>query len=314
MKNASANANIAGSVKKAVIPVAGLGTRFLPASKNVAKELFPIVDKPILLYNVEEIVSAGIEELILVTGPGKTSIEEFFKPSKQLEDALAKSGKSEWLDSWRSACAKIKVTSVRQEQPLGLGHAVLCAATAVGGEAFALLLGDEIMISKHGKKSGIGQLIHTFEQTGVSTVAVMKVPDSDIHKYGMVQVEKTQIKENLWKILDVVEKPGLLGREKFLPNNFALPGRYVFSPAIFDRLREIKPGRNGELQLTDAMTLVAKEEGLLSGLRATILDTVRYDAGDKLGYLVANVELGMQHPEIGEAFQAYLKTKFGGRL
>lgn len=290
-------------IRKAVIPVAGLGTRFLPVTKTVPKELLPIVDKPILLYNVEEIVAAGIEELILVSGRGKTAIEDFFDTSYELEDTLAKSGKSGWLKHLREITAKLKVVSIRQGSALGLGHAILTAQPAVGDEPFAVLLGDELMISHRGQASGIGQLIDVFTETKMSAVAVMEVEDSEVGKYGIVDV--TEKAPRLWSVNDVVEKPAP-GKA---PSRLALPGRYVFDNEIFNCLREVKPGRNGELQLTDGMALLAKRKGLL----ATTLDVTRYDAGDKLGYLMANVELGLDHPEIGAAFQSYLKNKFGGR-
>lgn len=290
-------------IRKAVIPVAGLGTRFLPATKTVPKELLPIVDKPILQYNVEEIAAAGIEEVILIAGRGKSAIEDFFDKSYEVEDVLEKSGKSEWLKPLRDLTSKITVISLRQHAALGLGHAVLCAAPVVGDEPFAVLLGDELMIAKAGKPSGIAQLIKVFEETKTSTVAVMEVDEKDTSKYGIVAVENKG--PQLWKVTDVVEKPA----PGQAPSRLALPGRYVFDAEIFKCLREVKPGRNGEIQLTDGMTLLAKRKGLL----ATTLDTQRFDAGDKLGYLIANVELGIQHGEIGTAFHNYLKNRFGGR-
>lgn len=266
-------------VKKAVIPAAGLGTRFLPATKTIPKEMFPLVDKPILLQNAEEIEAAGFNELILVLGPNKAATEKFFEDYKGL-----------------------KITIVRQEKPLGLGHAVLCAEPAVGRSPFAVLLGDEITLQRPGRPPGIAQLAKVFEETKTSAVAVMEVPPEDVSRYGIVAAEVRG--PNLWSVTDVIEKPAL----EQAPSRLALPGRYVFDPEIFDDLRSLSPGKNGEIQLTDAMTKLARRKGLL----AMQLDADRFDAGDKLGYLKASIELGLRHPEIGEALNAYLKARFGG--
>ncbi len=266
-------------IRKAVIPAAGLGTRFRPATKTIPKELFPIVDRPILLYNIDEIVAAGFEEVILVIGPTKQAIVDFFD----------------------SSFKDIKVTFVRQEKPLGLGHAVLTAAQAVGREPFAVLLGDELMLSKPGQPSGIAQLAKVHQETGLSAVAVMEVPEQDVVKYGIVAVKEKG--PNLWTVQDVVEKPAVADA----PSRLALPGRYVFTPEIFDYLRETKPGKNGEIQLTDGMTRVAQKHGML----ALKLDTIRFDAGDKLGYIEAGIEIGLNHPEIGPALKKYLHERFG---
>ena len=267
-------------IKKAVIPAAGLGTRFMPATKSIPKEMFPIVDKPILLYNIEEIIAAGIEEVILVLSSTKAAIENFF-------------------DDYD----KIKVTKVRQEKALGLGHAVLCADQAVGDQPFAVLLGDEIMIQKPGRPSGIAQLCKVFEKTGTSAVAVMEVPEQDVVKYGIVGVMENG--PNLWTVNHVVEKPSVAAA----PSRLALPGRYVFDPDIFKFLRDTKPGRNGEIQLTDGMTALAKSKGML----ALKLDAERFDAGDKLGFMQVNIEMGLRHPEIGPQLEKYLKERFGGQ-
>jgi UTP--glucose-1-phosphate uridylyltransferase len=290
-------------IRKAVIPVAGLGTRFLPATKTIPKEMLPIVDKPTLLYIVEEIVAAGIEQVVLIAGRGKTAIEDFFDTSYELEDTLEKAGRDELLKPFRSVVKNLKVVSLRQHVALGLGHAVLCAEPAVGREPFAVLLGDEIMIPRPGKPSGIAQLTRLYEQTQTSAVAVMEVAPSEVSKYGIVKV--TEKSPGLWNVHDVVEKPA----PERAPSRLALPGRYVFDGAIFDDLKEIKPGKNGEIQLTDAMTRLAQRQGLL----ATTLDAERFDAGDKLGYLQANIELGLRHPQIGPALESYLKARFGGK-
>lgn len=267
-------------IRKAVIPAAGLGTRFRPATKTVPKELFPLVDRPILLYNIDEIVAAGFEEVVLVIGPTKQAIIDFFDDS----------------------FTDIKVTFVRQDKALGLGHAVLTAAEAVGDEPFAVLLGDELMLNKPGQPSGIAQLAQVFAKTGTSTVAVMEVAAAEVVKYGIVAVEERAA--NLWTVTNVIEKPAVVAA----PSRLALPGRYVFVPQIFDYLRHTKPGKNGEIQLTDGMTELARKDGLL----AMQLDTIRFDAGDKLGYLQANIEIGLAHPEVGPGLRKYLQERFGG--
>jgi UTP--glucose-1-phosphate uridylyltransferase len=281
--------------------VAGLGTRFLPATKTVPKEMLPLVDKPTLLYIVEEIVAAGIEQIVLIAGRNKTAIEDFFDTSYELEDTLEKAGRSELLKPFYETVKNLKVISLRQNKALGLGHAVLCAEPAVGAEPFAVLLGDEVMLPKPGKPSGIAQLTRLYAETGKSSVAVMEVPASDVSKYGIVKVSEN--KPGLWNVHEVIEKPPV----DQAPSRLALPGRYVFDAAIFEDLKQIQPGRGGEIQLTDAMTRLAQRQGLL----ATTIDALRFDAGDKLGYLKANVEIGLSHPQVGAAFEVYLRERFG---
>ena len=289
-------------ISKAVIPVAGLGTRFLPATKTIPKEMLPIVDKPTLLYIMEEIVAADISEVVLIAGRGKTAIEDFFDTSYEVEDTLEKAGRTELLKPVHEIIKRLRVVSIRQHVALGLGHAVLCAEPAIGREPFAVLLGDEIMITEPGRPSGIAQLARVFEETQLSTVAVMEVTASEVSKYGIVKVSEKG--PNLWSVLGVVEKPEV-GQA---PSRLALPGRYVFAGGIFEDLRQTRPGRGGEIQLTDAMTQLARREGML----ATVIDAQRFDAGDKLGYLMANVELALRHPQIGAAFERYLRQRFGG--
>lgn len=291
------------TIRKAVIPVAGLGTRFLPATKTVPKEMLCLVDKPILLYIIEEIVAAGIEQVVLIAGRNKTAIEDFFDTSYELEDTLEKAGRTELLKPFLEVVKNLKVVSIRQHVALGLGHAVLCAEPAIGREPFAVLLGDEVMLPKPGKPSGIAQLTKIFDDTKKSTVAVMEVLPSEVSKYGMVKVSDAG--PNLWNVHDVIEKP----KVDQSPSLLALPGRYVFEPSIFEDLKEIKPGKGGEIQLTDAMTRLAKRQGML----ATTIDAQRFDAGDKLGFLKANVELGLAHPQIGAQLEAYLRERFGSQ-
>jgi UTP--glucose-1-phosphate uridylyltransferase len=287
-------------VRKAVIPAAGLGTRFLPATKTIPKEMLPLVDKPTLLYIVEEIVSAGFEEIVFIEGRGKTAIIDFFDTSYEIEDVLEKSGRLDLLRDVIDLRRKIRVLSIRQHKALGLGHAVLTAQPAIGKEPFAVLLGDEVMFSLPGKPSGIAQLKKIYEETGKSTVAVMKVPESEVSKYGIIAPREKG--ENLWFVDEVVEKP----QPDQAPSHLALPGRYVFDPEIFEDLRQTKPGRGGEIQLTDGMTALARRKGML----ATLIEAKRFDAGDKLGYILANIEVALKHPEIGKALDEHLRERF----
>ena len=289
-------------IRKAVIPAAGLGTRFLPATKTIPKEMLPIVDKPTILYNVEEIIAAGIPELILIAGRDKTSIEDFFDTSYELEELLDLAGKRDLLKPIRDLRNRIKVISIRQQEALGLGHAVLCAEAVVGKEPFAVLLGDEIMITKPGKPSAIAQLVAKIydkperPRRGDGSRPIR--PKSPNMESSMPTMKSA----NFWKVNSVVEKPAA---DK-APSRLALPGRYVFDSEIFNYNREVKPGRNGEIQLTDGMTLLAQRRGML----AMTVDAQRFDAGDKLGFLQANVELALHHPEVGEGFQKLLKDPF----
>lgn len=287
-------------VRKAVIPAAGLGTRFLPATKTVPKEMLPIVDRPILLYIVEEAVRAGIEDIVLVAGRGKAAIEDFFDVSYELEDKLERDGKHEWVTSLKRIRSMANVMSIRQKQPLGLGHAVGTARPIVGDEPFAVLLGDEIMISKPDQKTVTEQLAHSFESTGISTVAMMEVPLNETSKYGIVEGEaKREGANTILRVSNVIEKPAP-GQTS---SRYALPGRYVFDAAVFEHIAATKPGRNGEIQLTDAMIGLAKSKGLI----ATTFEARRFDAGDKIGYLQANIELGLEHEDTGPALREYIQ-------
>ncbi len=285
-------------VRKALIPAAGLGTRFLPATKTIPKEMLPIVDQPIILYVVDEAVRAGIEDIILIAGRGKHAIEDFFDRSYELEDQLEKTGKLDLLEKLINIREKANLISIRQKQALGLGHAVLCGQPIIGNEDFAVLLGDEIMWSEPGQKTVTEQLVNVHQETGLSTVAVMPVAQADVKKYGIIDGEKTPAGH--YKVSRVVEKPD----PAEAPSNLALPGRYVFSHKIFDYLQKTKPGKNGEIQLTDGMTDVAKAQGML----ATQFEATRYDAGDKLGYLMANIEIGLRNPELSKDLKLYLKS------
>ncbi len=284
-------------VKKAIIPAAGLGTRFLPATKSIPKEMLPIVDRPTLLFVVEEAVRAGIEDIIIIQGRNKTSIEDFFDVSYELQDKLAKDGKTEWLDMLLKIESMANVISIRQKQPLGLGHAVYCAKSIVGSEAFAVLLGDEIMMATPEQKTVTEILARGYEQTSLSSVAIMGVAESEVSKYGIAEATKSTDGYG-HKISKVIEKPGP-GQTQ---SRWALPGRYVFDAIIFDYLRDTKPGKNGEIQLTDAMLTLIQKKGLL-GFE---FDSKRYDAGDKFGYLQANIEVALQHPQVKAQMKAYI--------
>lgn len=286
------------SVKKAIIPAAGLGTRFLPATKTVPKEMLPIVDRPILLYVVEEAVRAGIEDIIIVAGRGKTAIEDFFDVSYELEDKLERDGKTSWLKMLKEIRSMANIISVRQKQPLGLGHAVLCGQRIVGKEPFAVLLGDELMIARQTEEITTATLTKSYVSTGLSSVAIMEVPETEISKYGIVEGEL--LSDRTLRVSNVIEKPGK-GQTK---SRWALPGRYVFCPEIFDFLQETKPGKNGEIQLTDGMVCVARDIGLIG----STFSSRRYDAGDKLGFLQANIEIALGIDELSASLTQYLKN------
>ncbi len=287
-------------VRKAVLPAAGLGTRFLPATKAQPKEMLVVVDKPQIQYVAEECVASGIEHIIIVTGKGKNSIEDHFDFSPVLERHLEEKGKQDQVQMVRDISNMVQVSYTRQKQPLGLGHAVLVAKDLVGDEPFAVLLGDVLI---PGENPATKQLIDVYEATGLGAIAVEEVPRDRTHLYGIVDGEpapQPPFGERLLRIKDLVEKP----KPSEAPSNLAITGRYVLPPAIFDCLERTKPGAGGEIQLTDALRLLAKEQGLW----AYIYEGVSYDAGDKLGFLKATVELALLNEELGTPFRAYLKT------
>ena len=287
-------------VRKAVLPAAGLGTRFLPATKAQPKEMLAVVDKPQIQYVAEECVASGIEHIIIVTGKGKNSIEDHFDTAPMLERFLEEKGKHEQAEMVRRISNMVQVSYTRQKEPLGLGHAVLVAKDLVGDEPFAVLLGDVLI---PGKNPATKQLIDVYEATGTGAIAVEEVPRDKTHLYGIVAGEPAPLPpfgERLLRIRDLVEKP----KAENAPSNLAITGRYVLPPEIFDCLERTKPGAGGEIQLTDAMRILAKE----TGLWALIYEGISYDAGDKLGFLKATVELALLNEELGEPFRAYLKT------
>ncbi len=290
-------------VKKAIIPAAGLGTRFLPATKAVPKEMLTIVDAPIIFYVVEEAVQAGIEDIILVAGRGKHAIEDFFDTSYEVEDRLAKDGKLHLLERLSKIRDMANIISIRQKHASGLGHAVLCGLPIVGNEPFAVLLGDEITMGENGKDNVTSQLVHSFEQTGTSTVSIMKVEQKDVSKYGVAEVEEQR--DGFFKVTNLIEKP----KPTETSSRWALPGRYVFDNSIMSILKNAKPTLNGEIQLTDSM----KELIHQAGLNAMTFQAQRFDAGDKLGYLQANIELGLRNKEVGAELKSYI-LKLSERL
>lgn len=287
-------------VRKAVLPAAGLGTRFLPATKAQPKEMLAVVDKPQIQYVAEECVASGIEHIIIVTGKGKNSIEDHFDNAPLLERYLEERGKKDQADMIRRISDMVQVSYTRQKEPLGLGHAVLVARDLVGDEPFAVLLGDVLI---PGENPATKQLIDVYAATGVGAIAVEEVPRDKTHLYGIVAGEpapQPPFGERLLRIHDLVEKP----KPDAAPSNLAITGRYVLPSAIFDCLERTKPGAGNEIQLTDALRILAKEQGLW----AYIYEGISYDAGDKLGFLKATVEIALQNAELGEAFRNYLKT------
>jgi UTP--glucose-1-phosphate uridylyltransferase len=282
-------------LRKAVFPVAGLGSRFLPVTKASPKEMLPIVDKPLIQYAVEEAAAAGITEMVFVTGRNKRAIEDHFDKAYELETELERKGKDVLLDMVRSVLPEgVRCIYIRQAEPLGLGHAVLCAQPIVGYEPFAVLLADDLMAPP--AMSAMGQV---FMREGSSILGVEEVPRDQTQSYGIVTIDKMQ--GDLARIHSIVEKP----KPADAPSNLGVIGRYVLTPRIFDMLGDVVPGAGGEIQLTDGISKLLSHERVL----AQRLPGKRYDCGSKLGYLQASVELGVRHPEIGKEFERFLKTR-----
>jgi len=280
-------------IRKAVIPAAGWGTRFLPATKAQPKEMLPLVDKPIIQYVVEEAIASGIEDILIITGRGKRAIEDHFDRSVELEYFLKQNQKEELLETVLDLGNMADIHFIRQKEQLGLGHAIYQARRHIGNEPFAVLLGDEVFV---GETPCLAQLIDVHEQVGGSVVGVQEVPPSDVHRYGVIRPE--EMGERLYRALDLVEKPA----PEAAPSNLAIVGRYVLDPAIFDALENLPPGRNGEIQLTDGLRVL----NVHSPVYAYEPITARYDVGEKLGYLKATVELALQRDDLGRAFREYL--------
>ena len=280
---------------KAVFPVAGLGSRFLPATKASPKEMMPVVDKPLIQYAVEEAVDAGITDMIFITGRNKRSIEDHFDKAYEVESELAAQGKTELLETVRSIIPRgINCIYIRQPVALGLGHAVLCAKPVVNDEPFAVILADDLI---DGEPPILRQMKEVFDRHGCSVLGVQEIPREQSRQYGMVRHEP--VEDNVERVTAIVEKP----EPDAAPSTLAVVGRYILTPRIFHHLERVEPGASGEIQLTDAIAgLLADEKVLACRFRGT-----RYDCGSKLGYLKAMVAFGRKHPEVGEAFDAYLK-------
>jgi UTP--glucose-1-phosphate uridylyltransferase len=286
-------------VRKAVLPVAGLGTRFLPATKAMPKEMITVVDKPLIQYAVEECIASGIENVIFVTGRRKNAIEDHFDSAPELERFLEERGKSAQADMVREISGGLKFSYTRQSEALGLGHAVLTARELVGDEPFAVLLGDVIMDGP----PATGQLIEVYEALGVAAIAVEEVPRHKLHFYGVVDgvpAADSRWGNRLLRVNDLVEKP----KPEAAPSNLGITGRYLLPAKIFEYLEQVKPGAGGEIQLTDGLRMLAKKEGLY----AQVYEGKTHDAGDKLGFLKATVDIALRNPVLGEDFRAYLRT------
>ena len=283
------------SVRKAVFPAAGLGTRFLPATKAQPKEMLPLVDKPTIQYVVEEAVASGLTEMIIVTGRGKRAIEDHFDSAFELEYYLQDRGKMEELAEIKTISELASVSYVRQREPLGLGHAILCARPMVGQEPFGVLLGDDLIVAE---TPCMRQLLTVFERYGGPVLAVERVPGDQISRYGVIRPKP--LGGNVYEVLDLVEKPA--AREA--PSDLAIIGRYVLTPYLFPVLAETRPDLRGEIQVTDALRVLRRTRPLY----AVAFEGKRYDTGDKLGFLKATVEFALARPDLAEAFRAYLKT------
>ena len=286
-------------VRKAVFPVAGLGTRFLPATKASPKEMLPVVDKPLIQYAVEEAYAAGIRHMIFVTGRSKRAIEDHFDTAYELENELETSGKHALLALVRSVQPDdMDCAFVRQPRSLGLGHAVLCAEPLVGNEPFAVLLADDLMMGPQGGEPVLAQMAQAFRQQGRSLLAVQEVPADQVHRYGIVAGEPAG--GQLIRIDRIVEKPA----PQDAPSRMGVAGRYILTPAIFDEIRNQPTGAGGEIQLTDGIARLMQHEAVY----AFQYEGKRYDCGSKEGFLEATVELALLHPDVGDSFRAYLKT------
>ena len=283
-------------IRKAIIPAAGLGTRFLPATKAQPKEMLPIVDKPTLQYIIEECVASGIEEILIITGRNKKSIEDHFDRSVELEMELEKSGKEEMLKMVREISDMVNIHFIRQKEPRGLGHAILCAKTFVGNEPFAVLLGDDVVYNDN--KPCLKQLIDCYEEYKTSVLGVQTVEPQDVNKYGIVG--GLHIEDRVYKVKNLIEKPSV----EEAPSNVAILGRYIITPKIFEILENTKPGKGNEIQLTDALLELIKHEAMY----AYDFEGRRYDVGDKLGFLQATVEYALRKEELRDGFIEYLKT------
>lgn len=283
-------------VRKAIIPAAGLGTRFLPATKAQAKEMLPIVDKPTLQYIIEEAIESGIEEILIVTGRSKKSIEDHFDRSVELELELEQKGKTEMLEMVQDISNMVNIHYIRQKEPKGLGHAVHCAKSFIGNEPFAVLLGDDIVDAE---VPCLKQMIDAYDEYKTSILGVQEVAKENVDKYGILDVK--YIEDRVYKVKDMVEKPSV----EDAPSNIAILGRYIITPEIFNILENQEAGKGGEIQLTDALQTLATKEAIY----AYNFEGRRYDVGDKLGFLEATVDFALKRPELRDDFMAFLESK-----
>ena len=285
-------------IKRAVFPAAGLGTRFLPATKAQPKEMLPLVDKPIIQYAVEEAVNSGLKNLVIITGRGKNAIEDHFDVSYELEKLLEERGKPQMLKLVRAVSEMVQIAYIRQKEALGLGHAILVARDFINHEPFAVLLGDDVIV---GDVPCIRQMMDIYDKYKTSIVALMEVPDEETGRYGIIRGRSLPEGDGrLFEVEDMVEKPSR-GRS---PSNLAIIGRYILTPAIFESLEETEKGSGGEIQLTDGLRRLLEREKVL----AYKFQGKRYDAGDKLGFLEATVQFALKNEELGPAFRAFLKS------
>ena len=287
------------TVRKAVIPAAGLGTRFLPATKAQPKEMLPIVDKPTLQYIIEEAVESGVEEILIITGRNKKSIEDHFDKSVELELELENKGKDELLEIVRNISNMVNIHYIRQKEPKGLGDAIYCARYFIGDEPFAVMLGDD-MVDTDGKTPCLKQLIDTYEKYETTILGVQEVDKKETDKYGIVDGIKKE--DDVYEVVNLVEKPD----PETAPSNIAILGRYIITPEIFNILGELPPGKNSEIQLTDALEKLREEQKMY----AYVFEGHRYDLGDKQGFLQATVDLALKRPELREDFLKYLKKVY----
>jgi UTP--glucose-1-phosphate uridylyltransferase len=285
---------MANKIRKAVFPAAGLGTRFLPATKASPKEMLPLVDKPLIQYAVEEAVASGIESILIITGRDKTAIENHFDISFELEQLLQSKGKTDLFDQVRAISEIARISYTRQREALGLGHAIYQAKDFAGDDAFAALLADDVIDAE---TPGLKQMIDVFEKYDAPVIATMQVAGEAISRFGVIDAE--EIEPNVFKIRDMVEKPSFADA----PSDLAIIGRYIFTPDIFEAIEKTEPGAGGEIQITDAMRLLLKQRPFY----AVKLEGTRHDAGDKLGFLIATVEFALKRDDLGHEFKEYLK-------
>jgi UTP--glucose-1-phosphate uridylyltransferase len=282
------------TIRKAVFPAAGLGTRFLPATKASPKEMLPLVDKPLIQYAVEEAVASGCESVLIITGRDKTAIEDHFDVSPELEHNLREKGKDELYELVRGISDIARISYTRQKEALGLGHAIYQAIDFAAGEPFAALLPDDVIDAE---KPALRQMMDVYEKYDAPVIATMQVEGEAISRFGVIDAE--EVEPGVYKVSDMVEKPPFAEA----PSDLAIIGRYIFTPDIFDAIERTQPGAGGEIQITDAMRLLLKERPLY----AVKLDGLRHDAGDKLGFLIATVEFALKREDLGEEFREYLK-------